>query len=65
MDEWAFAAIRECEHFYRRIEPMPGAKELFCMLYEKYGNRVEILTGVPSARRSIPWATENSVAILL
>jgi len=58
-DERAFTAIRECDHFYRRIEPLPGAKELFCLLYEKYGDRVEILTGVPSARRNIPWAGED------
>ena len=35
--------VRMTEHFYDRLEIMPGAKEMFDALYERYGNKVEIL----------------------
>ena len=58
-DDAMWVAIREAEHFYDRLEMMPGAKELFDRLYERYGDRVEILTGVPKPKRNIPEAGDD------
>jgi len=60
-DARVFAAVRSQEHFFRRLEPVPGAKDLFDTLYAAYGDRVEILTGVPSPRRNLPEAGEDKV----
>lgn len=32
---------------------MPGAKEMFDAVYGKYGDRCEILTGIPKPKRGI------------
>ncbi|MBR6315857.1 MAG: hypothetical protein IKR58_02525 [Lachnospiraceae bacterium] len=45
--------IRKVGHFYGKLQPMPGAVDMFRKLYEKYGNRVEILTGIPRPERGI------------
>ena len=51
--------IRETEHFYDRLDLMPGAKEMFGRVYEKYGDRCEILTGIPRKERGIVTAAED------
>ena len=51
--------IRKVEHFYDKLEPMPGALEMFKKLYEKYGDRCEILTGIPKPKRGILTAGED------
>jgi len=61
-EDRTFGAIRDCEHFYRRMEMLPGAKELFDRLYAAYGDRLEILSGVPSPKRNIPEAGEDKLA---
>ena len=55
-DDEMWIGIQKVEHFYGRLEMIPGSKELFDRLYEKYGDRVEILTGVPKPKRNIPEA---------
>ena len=55
-------AIRKIDHFYDRLELMPGAKEMFDLLYGKYGDRCEILTGIPKEDRGIVTAAEDKVA---
>ncbi len=52
-DDLMWKAIRETDHFYDRLELMPGAKELFDGIYGKYGDRCEILTGIPREERGI------------
>lgn len=42
-----WAVLREIPHFYRHLALLPDAVELFSCLFERYGNRVEILTGLP------------------
>ena len=46
-DDLMWERIRNADHFYDRLELMPGAKELFDAVYGKYGDRCEILTGIP------------------
>ncbi len=58
-DAATFAAVRGADHFYLNLQPCEGMLELFAEVRSKYGDRVEILTGVPSARRNIPEASED------
>lgn len=51
--------VRSIGHFYYKLKPIDGALELFRALREKYGNKVEILTGVPKPHRNIPEAGED------
>ena len=61
-DEALWAAVRGVKHFYDRLEPMPGAVEMFRAIYEKYGDRVEILTGIPKPKRRIVTAGEDKTS---
>ena len=54
-------AIRKAGHFYDRLEPMQGAVEMFNTIYGKYGDRCEILTGIPKPSRGIETAAEDKV----
>ncbi len=58
-DAATFAAVREADHFYLNLQPCEGMLELFAEVRSKYGDKVEILTGVPSARRNIPEASKD------
>ena len=58
-DDALWAKIREVDHFYDKLELMPGAEELFKAVYGKYGNRCEILTGIPKPKRGIETAGED------
>ena len=62
-DDIMWEAIRKIDHFYDKLELMPGAKEMFDTLREKYGDKVEILTGIPREERGIiaPFTTTFSV----
>ena len=55
-------AIRKIDHFYDRLELMPGAKEMFDAVYGKYGDRCEILTGIPKEKRGIVTAAEDKIS---
>ncbi|MBR1470199.1 MAG: hypothetical protein IJ600_00990 [Lachnospiraceae bacterium] len=58
--EWQmWNAIREAGHFYDKLQIAPGAKEMFDAVYEKYGDRCEILTGIPKPHRGITTAGED------
>lgn len=58
-DDHMWELIREAGNFYYRLELMPGAKELFDAVYSKYGDKVEILTGVPKVKRHIDSAESD------
>ena len=59
-DDRMWEAIKNVGHFYDRLEPMPGALEMFKVLREKYD--VEILTGIPKAKRGIVTAGDDKIA---
>jgi|GEM_PF-460159 len=61
-DNATFNAIRHADHFYRKLDMVEGAKDLFDTLYEKFGDKCEILTGVPNPKRNIPEASEDKRA---
>lgn len=58
-DEEMWTAIRQVDHFYGKLLPMPGAVEMFGLVYEKYGDRCEILTAVPKPKRGIADAADD------
>ena len=55
-------AIRDAGHFYDKLELMPGAKEMFDALYNRYGDKCEILTGIPKPKRGIDSAGDDKKA---
>ncbi len=61
-DDLMWERIREAGHFYDRLEPMPGARDLFDAVYGKYGDRCEILTGIPKKKRGIVTAEDDKRA---
>ncbi len=61
VDDMVFAAVRAVPHFYLNLKPVEGMLELFGEVRSAYGGRVEILTGVPSARRGIVDASSDKV----
>jgi 5'(3')-deoxyribonucleotidase len=60
-DDEMWAAVKKVEHFYDRLEPLPGALDMFRMLYEQYGAACEILSGIPKPRREIVTAGEDKI----
>lgn len=52
-------SVKEAKHFYDRLELMAKAKEMFDAIYQKYGERCEILTAVPKPHRGIDGAGED------
>lgn len=59
--EEMWSAISEYARFYRDLEPVSGAVEGFNQLFSRYGDRVEILTGVPKPNRNVPFATPDKI----
>lgn len=60
-DDEMWKRIKENEHFYDRLELMPEAKAMFDTVYERYGDKCEILTGVPKPKRGITCAGEDKI----
>ncbi len=58
-DDERWRRVKEVGHFYDKLEFMPGAKEMFDILYAKYGDKCEILSGIPKPRRGIVTAGED------
>ena len=52
-------AIKDIPHFYDRLGLMPGAKNMFDTLYNRYGDKCEILTAIPKPLRQIAGAAED------
>lgn len=60
-DDAMFTAMREIEHFYDKLEVMPGAKRMFDIIYEEYGDRCQVLSGIPKPKRGILTAGEDKI----
>ena len=58
-DMWG--KIRQVGHFYSKLKPMEGAVELFQLLYDKYGDKCEILTGIPRPDKGIVDAADDKI----
>lgn len=61
-DQKMWEAIRKVPHFYDKLELMHGAKEMFDAVYEAYGDKCEILTGIPKPHRHIDTAGDDKIA---
>ena len=61
LDDLMWRKIREVDHFYNRLEYRLGAKEMFDKIYGQYGDKVEILTGIPKPHRGIATAAEDKM----
>jgi hypothetical protein len=60
-DAELFGAIREIPNFYRRLRPIQPALELFFDLRREYGDRVEVLTGVPNPEFGVVTASDDKM----
>ena len=56
-----WAAVARVDHYYGRLELKPGADIMLRSLMEKYGDRCEILTGIPKPKRHIEHADTDKV----
>ena len=54
--------MAEYQHFYRDMKPIAGAIEGFEALWNKYVNKVEILSGIPKPHRNITFASEDKLS---
>lgn len=61
-DDEMWAQIRAVGHFYDKLQPLQGAIEMFWEIYGKYGDKCEILTGIPKPRRGIETAGEDKTS---
>ena len=60
-DDLMWEKIRETDHFYGRLHMMRGAKEMFCNLWSNFGDKCEILTGIPKPHRGVVTAGEDKI----
>ena len=60
-DTLMWEAIRKVDHFYARLEPLPGAIAMLGEVYRACGDRCEILTGIPRPERGIRDAEEDKI----
>ena len=56
-----WAAVAKVNHFYGRLELIPGAEAMLRTLMDRYGDRCEILTGIPKPKRHITGAGEDKI----
>lgn len=61
-DEEMWIRIKAVDHFYDKLELMPGAKLLFDAVYSKYGDSCEILTAIPKPSRGITTASDDKIS---
>ena len=54
-----FEAIARVDHFFAKLEPIPGMPELFDDVLEVYGKNLEILTSIPDPKYGIKHAEED------
>lgn len=62
MNDHLWGNVRQIDHFYDRLELIRGAREMFDEVYKKYGERCEILTGIPKSRRGVKHSAEDKKA---
>lgn len=60
-DELMWPIIRDTDHYYYNLKPIPGAVEMVLKLYEKYGDKIDILTATPKPKRGVTQAGEDKI----
>ena len=58
-DDDMWERVRRVDHFYDKLDLMPGAKMMFDTLYDKHGDACEILSAIPKPHRGIETAGED------
>lgn len=53
--------INKVQDFFLKLKLMPRAKEFFDIIYSRYKDRVEILTGLPKPVHNVRFAKENKI----
>lgn len=61
-DDAIWEAVKNVGHFYDKLELMPGALNMFKTLYNRYGDKCEILSGIPKPHRGITTSGEDKTA---
>ena len=60
-DDLMWEKARSQDHFYDRLEILPGAREMFDLVYEKYGARCEVLSAIPKPERGLITSREDKI----
>ena len=60
-DDLMWERMKHIDHFYDKLQPMEGAVSLFNTVYDKFGDKCEILTGIPRPHRCIETASEDKI----
>jgi len=60
-DQPMWDAIRDTDHFYRKLYPVEGAVDMVKELVSRFGDKVEILSAVPKPHRGIATAKEDKL----
>ena len=60
-DDLMWERMKGINHFYAQLYPMPGAVLMFNKIYDVFGDRCEILTGIPKPHREINTASEDKI----
>ena len=60
-DQKMWNSVRDTDHFYDRLELVPGAAEMFRLLNDKYSGRCEILSAIPKPKHRILTAAEDKI----
>ena len=60
-DDLMWEAIRKVDHFYDKLKLMPGARDMFNEIWNQYGDRCEVLTGIPRPERNLVTAAEDKI----
>ncbi len=60
-DDQMWDAVRKVDHFYLKLGFIPGAKDFFGEVRGRFGDRVEILSGLPKPHRRIEYAAEDKI----
>lgn len=55
-------AIRPIDHYYSKLKPIEGSIDMIHRYIEKYGDKCEILSAIPSAKKNILYAEEDKRA---
>ena len=58
-DDAMWEAVKNTDHFYNKLELIPGAHYMFQTLHDKFGDRCEILSGIPKPYRGILTSGED------
>ena len=60
-DDLMWIAIKKVEHFYGKLHLIPGAEDMFHLIFGRYGKQCEILTGIPLPKRGIADAKQDKI----